>query len=136
MFVEPQKCRSSCGQRLYFIRYEKISECHRAFQGSVRCKFQSFYIRNCIFFVSKLYILNFYFQIAPFRYEPHKGLVDCYLATNRIKEALNIASNCCKADNNSPRALTVRISIFFAGNFFFLEKLKKFDFLRNYCRNC
>lgn len=54
---------------------------------------------------AKLFV--FFSQVAPYRYEPHKGLVDCYLAQTRTKDALGIASNCCKVDNNSPRALTV-----------------------------
>ncbi|KAK7584052.1 hypothetical protein V9T40_005015 [Parthenolecanium corni] len=69
-------------------------------------------VKGCILYDMKKYqnaIGHFReaFEIAPCRYEPHKGLVDCYLAQNRTKEALTIASNCCKADNNSPRALTL-----------------------------
>lgn len=69
-------------------------------------------VKGCILYDMKKYqnaIVHFReaYEIAPCRYEPHKGLVDCYLAQNRTKDALTIASNCCKADNNSPRALTL-----------------------------
>ncbi|XKL59260.1 hypothetical protein PGB90_000276 [Kerria lacca] len=69
-------------------------------------------VKGCILYDMKKYqnaIVHFReaYEIAPCRYEPHKGLVDCYLAQNHIKDALSIANNCCKADNNSPRALTL-----------------------------
>lgn len=73
-------------------------------------------VKGCILYDMKKYqnaIVHFReaYEIAPCRYEPHKGLVDCYLAQNRIKDALSIANNCCKADNNSPRALTLYASV-------------------------
>ncbi|CAL4082270.1 unnamed protein product [Meganyctiphanes norvegica] len=46
-------------------------------------------------------------QIAPHRFEPHKGLVDCYLAMHRSREAVTIASNACKLLGQTPRALTL-----------------------------
>ncbi|KAG8283976.1 Anaphase promoting complex subunit 7, partial [Homalodisca vitripennis] len=45
-------------------------------------------------------------QAAQYRYEPYQGLVDCYVAQHRIREAVSFASNCCKQLNNAPRALT------------------------------
>ncbi|XP_039290705.1 anaphase-promoting complex subunit 7 isoform X4 [Nilaparvata lugens] len=51
------------------------------------------------------------FKMAPHRFEPHKGLVDCYMATQRIREASTIASNTCKQLNNAPRALTLYASV-------------------------
>ena len=47
-------------------------------------------------------------QVSPHRYEPHRGLVDCYIAMHRLREALTIASNACKQLGQNPRALTVR----------------------------
>ena len=42
-----------------------------------------------------------------FRYETHKGLVDCYLAQSRHREAISVATTACKQLNNSQRALTL-----------------------------
>ncbi|XP_076029628.1 anaphase-promoting complex subunit 7 [Oratosquilla oratoria] len=50
-------------------------------------------------------------QIAPHRFEPHKGLVDCYLAMHRSREAVTIASNACKLLGQTPRALTLYASV-------------------------
>uniref|UniRef100_A0A1B6MFT6 Anaphase-promoting complex subunit 7 n=1 Tax=Graphocephala atropunctata TaxID=36148 RepID=A0A1B6MFT6_9HEMI len=50
-------------------------------------------------------------QAAQYRYEPYKGLVDCYVAQHRIREAVSFASNCCKQLNNAPRALTLYASV-------------------------
>lgn len=36
-----------------------------------------------------------------------QGLVDCYLAMHRSREAVTIASNACKLLGQTPRALTV-----------------------------
>lgn len=55
-------------------------------------------------------VLFFPLQVAPYRYEPHQGLVDCYIATHRLREASTIATNACKQLNNAPRALTVSIN--------------------------
>lgn len=38
-----------------------------------------------------------------------QGLVDCYLAMHRSREAVTIASNACKLLGQTPRALTVSI---------------------------
>lgn len=46
--------------------------------------------------------------LKPHRYEPHKGLVDCYVGMHRLREALNIASTGCKLLGHTPRALTVK----------------------------
>ncbi|XP_075231419.1 anaphase-promoting complex subunit 7-like [Lycorma delicatula] len=51
------------------------------------------------------------FRVAPFRYEPHQGLVDCYVATHRLREASTVASNACKQLSNAPRALTLYASV-------------------------
>lgn len=45
--------------------------------------------------------------VAPYRYETHKGLVDCYLAQSRHREAISVATTACKQLNNSQRALTL-----------------------------
>ena len=46
-------------------------------------------------------------SIAPYRYETHKGLVDCYLAQSRHREAISVATTACKQLSNSQRALTL-----------------------------
>lgn len=46
-------------------------------------------------------------SIAPYRYETHKGLVDCYLAQSRHREAISVATTACKQLHNSQRALTL-----------------------------
>lgn len=51
------------------------------------------------------------YKIAPYRYEPHKGLVDCYLALHRTREAIAIASNACKQLGQTARALTLYASV-------------------------
>ena len=50
-------------------------------------------------------------QIAPYRYEAHKGLVDCYLGLSRQREAVQIVTAACKQLNNSPRALTLYATV-------------------------
>lgn len=49
--------------------------------------------------------------IAPYRYETHKGLVDCYLEQARHREAVSVATQACKALNNSPRGLTLYATV-------------------------
>ena len=49
--------------------------------------------------------------IAPYRYETHKGLVDCYLDQSRHREAVSVATAACKALNNSPRSLTLLATV-------------------------
>lgn len=46
-------------------------------------------------------------QLKPYRYEPHKGLVDCLVGMHRLREALNIASSSCKQLGHTARVLTV-----------------------------
>ena len=46
-------------------------------------------------------------QCAPHRYESHEGLVDCYMAQGRHREAVSAATTACKSLNNSPRSLTL-----------------------------
>lgn len=50
-------------------------------------------------------------QLKPYRYEPHKGLVDCLVGMHRLREAINIASGSCKQLGHTTRVLTVVISI-------------------------
>ncbi|KAJ9580300.1 hypothetical protein L9F63_004040, partial [Diploptera punctata] len=50
-------------------------------------------------------------QVSPHRYEPHRGLVDCYILMHRLREALTIASNACKQLGQTPRALTLYASV-------------------------
>ncbi|XP_076548945.1 anaphase-promoting complex subunit 7 isoform X2 [Osmia lignaria lignaria] len=46
-------------------------------------------------------------QLKPYRYEPHKGLVDCLIGMHRLREALNIASGSCKQLGHTARVLTL-----------------------------
>lgn len=46
-------------------------------------------------------------RIAPYRYEAHKGLVDCYIALHRTRDAISFASNACKQLGQNPRALSL-----------------------------
>lgn len=46
-------------------------------------------------------------HLKPYRYEPHKGLVDCLVGMHRLREASNIASSACKQLGHTPRVLTV-----------------------------
>ncbi|CAD6216130.1 GSCOCG00004346001-RA-CDS [Cotesia congregata] len=50
-------------------------------------------------------------QIKPYRYEPHKGCVDCYIGMHRLREALNIASSACKQLGHTPRVLSLYASV-------------------------
>ncbi|XP_024892385.1 anaphase-promoting complex subunit 7 [Temnothorax curvispinosus] len=50
-------------------------------------------------------------QLKPYRYEPHKGMVDCHVGMHRLREALNIASGCCKHLGQTARALTLYASV-------------------------
>lgn len=47
-------------------------------------------------------------HLKPYRYEPHKGLVDAIVGMHRLREAINIASAACKELGHTPRVLTVR----------------------------
>lgn len=50
--------------------------------------------------------------IAPSRFEIHQGLVDCYLAQSRHREAVSVAAGACKQmPQPSPRALTLFASV-------------------------
>jgi len=49
--------------------------------------------------------------IAPHRYETHEGLVECYLAQSRHREAVSVATSACKALNNSARGLSLLASV-------------------------
>jgi len=48
-------------------------------------------------------------QIASYLFDPHQGMVDCYIALHKMRNAVTAASNCCKQMNNHPKALTVSI---------------------------
>lgn len=50
-------------------------------------------------------------QICSHRYEPHKGLVDCFVAMHRFREALTIACSAVKQLGQTPRSLTVSFLI-------------------------
>ncbi|XP_076298375.1 anaphase-promoting complex subunit 7 isoform X3 [Lasioglossum baleicum] len=49
--------------------------------------------------------------LKPYRYEPHKGLVDCLVGMHRLREALNIASGSCKQLGHTARVLTLYASV-------------------------
>ncbi|GIY82578.1 anaphase-promoting complex subunit 7 [Caerostris extrusa] len=51
------------------------------------------------------------FKMCPFRYEPAKGMIDCYLAMHRTRDAVAIASAACKHLNHSARGLTLYASV-------------------------
>ncbi|GFX21878.1 anaphase-promoting complex subunit 7 [Trichonephila clavipes] len=51
------------------------------------------------------------YKIASYRYEAHKGLVDCYMAMHRTREAIAIASTACKQLGQSARGLTLYASV-------------------------
>ncbi|EFN88825.1 anaphase-promoting complex subunit 7 [Harpegnathos saltator] len=50
-------------------------------------------------------------QLKPYRFEPHKGLVDCLVGMHRLREALNIASSSCKQLGHTARVLTLYASV-------------------------
>lgn len=49
--------------------------------------------------------------IAPYRYDLQKGLIDCYLAQNKYREAASVATTACKQMSNSARSLTLCASV-------------------------
>jgi len=46
-------------------------------------------------------------QIAPHRFEIYKGIVHCYLALQRTREAINIAASSLHQIGHTPRTFTV-----------------------------
>lgn len=46
-------------------------------------------------------------QLKPYRYEAHKGLVDCFVGLHRLRDASNIASNAHKQLGSTARVLSV-----------------------------
>ncbi|XP_066583882.1 anaphase-promoting complex subunit 7 [Prorops nasuta] len=50
-------------------------------------------------------------QLKPYRYEPHKGMVDCLVGMHRLRAALTIASGSCKQLGRTPRVLTLYASV-------------------------
>lgn len=63
-------------------------------------------------------------QLRPHRYEPHKGMVDCFVGMHRLREALNTASSACKQLGHTPRVLSVRINNLSLDLVFFLTYMK------------
>ncbi|KAG1673487.1 Anaphase-promoting complex subunit 7 [Nymphon striatum] len=65
--------------------------------------------------IKKLQEAAFHFRealkIAPYRYEPHKGLVECHLAMGRNKEAMTLATHACKQLGNSARSFTLYANV-------------------------
>lgn len=52
-------------------------------------------------------------QAAPHRFEIYRGIVHCYLALQRSREAINIAANSLHHIGNTPRTFTVTYLYFF-----------------------
>ncbi|VVC31787.1 Hypothetical protein CINCED_3A017194 [Cinara cedri] len=50
-------------------------------------------------------------DIASHIFDPHKGIVDCYIAQHKMRNAITAASNCCKQMDNHPKAYTLYSSI-------------------------
>ncbi|XP_014206498.1 anaphase-promoting complex subunit 7 [Copidosoma floridanum] len=50
-------------------------------------------------------------QLKPYRYEAHKGLVDCFVGMHRLREASNIASGAHKQLGSTSRVLTLYASV-------------------------
>lgn len=50
-------------------------------------------------------------HLSPYRYEAYEGLVNCYIAMHRLREALTVASGVCKQLGQNPRTLTVCIPL-------------------------
>jgi len=61
-------------------------------------------------------------RIAPYRFEAHKGLVDCYISGHRNREAIACAGQACKQFTNA-RSVTLYASVL-AKEPFTLEKAK------------
>lgn len=64
-------------------------------------------------------------RIAPYRYEAHKGLVSCYLASHRMREAIQLSSAAYKQLGSNARSLTLYGSVL-AKDLLNLEKAKPF----------
>ena len=58
-----------------------------------------------------LFLFRQALQLKHHRYEPHKGMVDCFIGLRRLREALNIACSCCKLLGHTPRVLTVSLKL-------------------------
>lgn len=75
-------------------------------------------LKGCVLFEWKKYqeaVNNFgeAFKIAPYRYEAHKGMIDCYLAMHRTREAIELANSACKQLGSTARALTLYASVLY-----------------------
>lgn len=49
--------------------------------------------------------------LAPYRFEAHKGLIDCYMASHRPREAINLAGKAVRHLGNNARSLTLYASV-------------------------
>ncbi|GAB1607142.1 anaphase-promoting complex subunit 7-like [Argonauta hians] len=49
--------------------------------------------------------------LAPYRFEAHKGLIDCYMASHRPREAINLAGKAVRQLGNNARSLTLYASV-------------------------
>lgn len=68
-------------------------------------------------------------QLCPFRYTLHKCLIDCYIQTNRLREAEAMAINACKQLNYTPQSYMVtKVICFyeFFREFFFIVACQRF----------
>lgn len=73
---------------------------------------EAYLLKMRIFFQLKKYrdALNFLRtvqNIAPYRFEAIKGIVDCYLATNRVADAQTIAAHAVRTIGQTPRTLVL-----------------------------
>jgi anaphase-promoting complex subunit 7 len=50
-------------------------------------------------------------QLSPHRYELYRGIIHCYLALQRTREAVNIAANALHHLGQTPRILTLYASV-------------------------
>lgn len=53
----------------------------------------------------------------PERFEPYRGIVDCYMATARGREAVALAIGALKSVGHSPRVYNVKQSTFYHYSF-------------------
>ncbi|XP_013384483.1 anaphase-promoting complex subunit 7 [Lingula anatina] len=62
-------------------------------------------------------------RLAPGRYEPYKGIIDCYIASHRMREAIQMGSSSIKQLGQNARSLTLYGSVL-AKDQLTLEKAK------------
>nr|CAD7449488.1 unnamed protein product [Timema bartmani]CAD7460693.1 unnamed protein product [Timema tahoe] len=100
----------------YFL-FNSKKTCRAAYFAQKACflsprNVEALILKGAILFDLKQYqesVIHFReaMQISPYRYEPHKGLVDNYIALRKNREALTIASNACKQLGQTARTLTL-----------------------------